>query len=373
MKILHVANELVDTGNGIVNSAVDLACTQSMAGHDVSFVSSGGGHVALLANHKVRHHEASLNPHRAFQLLCGLPRLRYILQSEKPEIVHAHMMTNAVLMRLGRSFGGFGNYGLVTTIHNEWRLTSHLMRAGDRVIVLSDHGKKTFRNRGFPEHKLRIVPHGILHSPRRLNEVEHEKVAPPLQDRAPLIVTMAGLYRRKGIGDLIAAFGQIADEFPKASVLVLGWGPEQGSFERQKKSVRGGERIHLQGFVAKPRRILREATVFVLASHTESFPLSLAEAREAGCAIVATTVGGVPELLEHGRAGLLVPPHDPKALARALRRLLGDSQELARWRKASQTNLDWLSCTRMARETVEVYDSLLRDRSGFRELDQRAG
>jgi glycosyltransferase involved in cell wall biosynthesis len=184
---------------------------------------------------------------------------------------------------------------------------------------------------------------------------------------------MAGLYRRKGIGDLIAAFGQIADEFPKASVLVLGWGPDQGSFERQKTSVRGGERIHLQGFVAKPRRILREATVFVLASHTESFPLSLAEAREAGCAIVATTVGGVPELLEHGRAGLLVPPHDPKALARALRRLLGDSQELARWRKASQTNLDWLSCTRMARETVEVYDSLLRDRSGFRELDQRAG
>jgi glycosyltransferase involved in cell wall biosynthesis len=205
MKILHVANELVDTGNGIVNSAVDLACTQSIAGHDVSFVSSGGGHVALLAKHKVRHHEASLYPHRALQLVRGLPRLKHIVQSVQPEIVHAHMMTNAVLMRLGRSFAGFGNYGLVTTIHNEWRLTSHLMRAGDRVIVLSDHGKKTFRDRGFPDHKLRIVPHGILHSPRRLSEVEHEKVAPPLQDLAPLIVTMAGLYRRKGIGDLIAA------------------------------------------------------------------------------------------------------------------------------------------------------------------------
>jgi glycosyltransferase involved in cell wall biosynthesis len=303
MKILHVANELVDTGNGIVNSAVDLACTQSIAGHDVSFISSGGGHVSLLAKHKVRHHEASLYPNRPFQLVRGLPRLRSLVRREQPEIVHAHMMTNAVLMRLGRTFAGFGNYGLVTTIHNEWRLTSHLMRAGDRVIVLSDHGKKTFRDRGFPDHKLRIVPHGILHSPRRLHEIEDEKVTPPLHYPSPLIVTMGGLYRRKGIGDLIAAFGQIADEFPQASVCVLGWGPDRASFERQKKTVKGGERIHLPGFVAKPRSILRTATVFVLASHTESFPLSLAEAREAGCAVVGTTVGGVPELLERaGRA-----------------------------------------------------------------------
>ena len=372
MKILHVANELVDTGNGIVNSAVDLACTQSMAGHDVSFITSGGGHVPLLGKYNVRHFKVSLYPRRAFQLLRDLPRLKYIVQSEQPEIIHAHMVTNAVLMRLGRSLAGFGNYGLVTTIHNEWRLTSHLMRAGDRVIVLSDHGKKTFINRGFPDHKLRIVPHGILHSPRRLSEVQHEQVAPAVLDRAPLIVTMAGLYRRKGIGDLIAAFGQIANEFPKASLLVLGGGPDQGSFERQKNSVNGGERIHLQGFVAKPRSILRQATVFVLASHTESFPLSLAEAREAGCAIVATRVGGVPELLEHGRAGLLVPPHDPNALARALRRLLGDPQELAHWRKASRVNLEWLSCARMARETVEVYACLLRERAGLSALDRYA-
>src|SRR6478752_7555122 len=122
-------------------------------------------------------------PRRAFQLLRDLPRLKYIVQSEQPEIIHAHMVTNAVLMRLGRSLAGFGNYGLVTTIHNEWRLTSHLMRAGDRVIVLSDHGKKTFINRGFPDHKLRIVPHGILHSPRRLSEVQHEQVAPAVLDR----------------------------------------------------------------------------------------------------------------------------------------------------------------------------------------------
>ena len=121
MKILHVANELVDTGNGIVNSAVDLACTQSMAGHDVSFITSGGGHVPLLGKYNVRHFKVSLYPRRAFQLLRDLPRLKYIVQSEQPEIIHAHMVTNAVLMRLGRSLAGFGNYGLGTTIHNDFK------------------------------------------------------------------------------------------------------------------------------------------------------------------------------------------------------------------------------------------------------------
>ena len=107
------------------------------------------------------------------------------------------MMTGAVLMHLGRSTG-FGAYGLVTTIHNEWRRTSYLMRLGDRVIVLSNNGKKTFRERGFPDYKLRVVCHGILHSPRRMSEVQHEEADPPLEKFTPLIVTMAGLYRRKG-------------------------------------------------------------------------------------------------------------------------------------------------------------------------------
>ena len=68
----------------------------------------------LLGKYNVRHFKVSLYPRRAFQLLRDLPRLKYIVQSEQPEIIHAHMVTNAVLMRLGRSLAGFGNYGLVT-------------------------------------------------------------------------------------------------------------------------------------------------------------------------------------------------------------------------------------------------------------------
>ena len=85
----------------------------------------------------------------------------------------------------------------------------------------------------------------------------------------------------------------------------------------------------------------------------------LAEAREAGCAIVATAVGGVPEVLEHGRAGVLVAPGDAAALATALDRLLADGTARADLRRRATENIRWLSCARMAAETIAVYREAL--------------
>jgi glycosyltransferase involved in cell wall biosynthesis len=361
MRILHVLNEVVDTGNGIVNATVDLACTQASSGNDVWVISSGGGYVEFLGRHNVRHVLINLRPRSVLAILRDLPRLKTKLNEIQPDIVHAHMMTGAVLMRLGRSIGGFGNYGLVTTIHNEWRHSSHLMRVGDRIIVLSRNAKLTFRQRGFAEHKLCVVSHGILNSPRRMGEFQVNDETQTLRNAAPLIITVAGMYVRKGIGDLIQAFGQIAGEFPNAGLLIVGWGPAQKQFEEQSKFVEGSSRIKFKGFVAAPRLLLRQAAIFVLASHTESFSLAIAEAREAGCAVIGTMVGGVPELLEDGKAGLLIPPSDVEALATALRRLLRDPQELTRWQLAASANMDWLSCARMEKDTMDVYLSLLRE------------
>lgn len=358
MRILHIANEIVSTGNGIVNSAVDLACLQSEAGNEVTFISSGGGYADLLSKYKVIHRQVNMSSRSGWKFVRDLPKLRKITAEINPDIVHAHMMTGAVVMRLGRDFFSFGKYRLVTTVHNEWRLTSNLMQVGDGVIVLSENGKILFQKRGFPAHKMQVVRHGIVRSPRRRGTLETDQSGTP-ESRALSIITVAGLYKRKGIGDLIHAFGEIADEFPTASLHILGWGPDREYFEKQRAATRGFERIHFKGFVAQPHLVLREASVFVLASHTEAFPLAVAEAREAGCAIIATTVGGVPELLDHGRAGLLIPPREPRILAQALRRVLSNPRELQKWQAAATSNLDWLSCERMRDETIQVYRSLL--------------
>ena len=104
-----------------------------------------------------------------------------------------------------------------------------------------------------------------------------------------------------------------------------------------------------------PFPFLLGADIFVLPSHADPAPLVLSEAREAGCAIVATNVDGIPELLEHGKAGILVPARSSARLAEVLCTLVEDAEALQTWKQRSQFNLEHLRIERVARQTVEVY------------------
>ena len=117
------------------------------------------------------------------------------------------------------------------------------------------------------------------------------------------------------------------------------------------------------GAVEDPHPYLLGADIFVLPSHADPAPLVLSEAREAGCAVVATAVDGIPELLESGAAGLLVPPRDPGQLAATLLKLLNDPAELAAWRRNSGIDLDRLGIERVARDTLAVYAECVRERA----------
>ena len=150
--------------------------------------------------------------------------------------------------------------------------------------------------------------------------------------------------------------------FPSCQLYIVGDGPDRPAFELQASCGHGAERIHFEGFRSGPMAYMRAADIFVLASRREPFGLVLAEARAAGAAIVAADVDGIPEVLDGGRAGRLVPPGDVPALAQALRQLLADEGELAAWRARAGGNLDWLGVERMCRETCAVYDDALRGR-----------
>jgi glycosyltransferase involved in cell wall biosynthesis len=99
--------------------------------------------------------------------------------------------------------------------------------------------------------------------------------------------------------------------------------------------------------------------VFVLASRRESFGLVLIEAREAGCAIVATDVDGVAEALDGGRAGLLIPARNVRALAGALCQLLGSEDERSAWQSRAQEGIAMYRVQYMASEVRDVYDELV--------------
>lgn len=349
-RVLHLVHHLRDTGNGIVNAAVDLAVAHRAMGAEVAVASAGGRFEALLAERDVRHFRLEIG-RRPLQLARAFTALNRIVADFRPDIVHAHMVTASLLAFAARVGADFR---VVTTVHNEFQTSAVLMALADRVIALSPAGAAALRRRWFPAARLRVVRNGPLGTARAPGIAELE--AMPLQH--PAILAVGGLYRRKGLDVLIRAFHAIAPSAPTAHLYLVGDGPDRALFERLAAEGRGAARIHFEGFQPAPQRYMLGADIFALPSQRDPFPLVLAEAREAGAAIVASDVDGVPEALEHGRAGLLVPAGDANALARALQHLLGDPGELAAARARASADLGWLTVGRMARETLQVYREL---------------
>jgi glycosyltransferase involved in cell wall biosynthesis len=110
--------------------------------------------------------------------------------------------------------------------------------------------------------------------------------------------------------------------------------------------------------VPDPRSYYQQADIFVLASHQETFGLVITEARQAGCAVVATNVGGIPEALDGGEAGILVPPYRSDLLGSALIRLIEAPAELERLRRKARQNLEVFTVKRASAQTMDVYREL---------------
>lgn len=353
MRILHLLNHIQEIGNGIVNVAVDLACLQAEAGHTVVVASAGGAYDRLLTQYGVKH--VLLDQRRQpLSLVKAARNYQALVRSVQPEIIHAHMMTGMVLAWTLR---GRSQYGLVSTVHNEFQRSAILMGLADRVIAVSQSVATSMARKGIPKSKLRVVCNGTLGSPR-----EQVSVLPPVVLQRPAIATLAGMYQRKGIADLIAAFERLTAEFSDLHLYLIGNGPERAVFEAQAQKTAVADRIHFEGYQAEPQRYLNATDIFVLASRQEPFGLVLSEAREAGCAIVASNVDGIPEALDGGAAGILVPAANPTALAEAIAPLLRDSELLEQWRGRSQQNLAWLKVSRVHTETMAVYTELIAAR-----------
>ncbi len=354
MRILHILNDVTDRGNGIVNAAVDLAVEQARQGQTVAVVSAGGGYQPLLESVGVRHFTLDQS-RRPIQIVRAGRTFHRQLLDFRPDVVHAHMRTGLLLAWF---WARFENFALVGHVHNVHDRESVLMGLADRVIAVSNSVAETMTSRWIPRRKLRVVLNRTLDSPRqpRLQEIE------PATLMRPSIVTVCGMTRRKGIEELISAFERVGNEFSGAHLYLVGDGPERSRFEEQARRSPHSRRIHFEGYKAVPQSYMLSADVFVLAARRESFGLVLIEARAAGCAIVATAVDGIPEALENGRAGMLVPMRDLSALAGAVNRLLGSHEERTEWKSRAREGVEKFRVERMVREVNEVYEELMEER-----------
>ncbi len=349
MRILHILNH-TNRLNGHVHAAVDLACAQVQLGHSVCVASGGGDFDQIL--HKNNVTTVMIDHHRKpIKLLKSSFALRKHVNLWRPDVIHAHMMTSAVLAWPICRLSGVP---LVTTVHNEFEKSAILMGLGNRVIAVSDAVGASMRKRGIPSSRLRVVLNGTIGSVRSNGRGRN-----PVVMTSPSILFVGGLHPRKGLPDLFEAFCLAYKEHPQARLHIVGDGPFHADYRSMVADMGCASAVEFLGAKEDPFPWMMAADIFVLPSHADPAPLVLSEAREAGCAIIGSSVDGIPQLLEYGAAGMLVPPHDPIALAAALCHLLENPAHVREWKDKSQVHIERLTINRVARETLDVYGGVL--------------
>jgi glycosyltransferase involved in cell wall biosynthesis len=178
---------------------------------------------------------------------------------------------------------------------------------------------------------------------------------------ARLLVAIGRLSREKGHADLMNAFAQLCETYPEPLHLaIVGEGVARGELEQQRAQMGLEERVSLVGLKSDVRPYYAMADVFVLPSHSEGSPNVLLEAMAAGCASVATRVGGVPETVTHEKTALVVPPCDPAAMAEAIRRLLDDPALCSRMgAEAKRVAESEFSPEHYTRSMIQMYQHVL--------------
>lgn len=188
---------------------------------------------------------------------------------------------------------------------------------------------------------------------------------PPDRESAESIVVGAAcrLVDIKGLPDLIHAVALLCPELPNLRLEIAGEGPELENLEQEARVLGITERIRFLGWQKDMGSVYRNWDIFAMPSLTEAFPMAALEAMAQGLPVVATNVGGLPELVEEGRTGYLVPPSDPDALADRLRPLILDPNRRQAMGAAGYYRVrEHFSVDRMVAQIAGIYRSLLAKR-----------
>lgn len=196
----------------------------------------------------------------------------------------------------------------------------------NKIICVSEANKRYLKALNIRKH-IDVIYNGIQIQKFLENFQRHQRQTQDIFKGGIKIITSIGsLIPRKGVDVLIRAFQQVLKEAPEARLIIVGKG-DTAKFERLVQELGMQDYIHLTGFVKEyPYGILNSTDLYVSASYAESFGLSIAEAELRGLCVLATRVGGVPEVVVDKKTGLLVNAGDPQALAEKMIFLLKADQ-----------------------------------------------
>lgn len=354
---LHI--DTARTWRGGQNQVLVTAMGLRALGHRTMVVAHPGGEL------RQRAHEGldvfPLAPRTEMDLGAAW-RLSRLVKQLRPDVLHAHDPHGVAMAALALSMSTqLAKPPLVASRRVDFRLRGSALsrwkyRQVDLFICASEAIRTMLVADGVPPVRAVTVHEGI--------DLARAGAAPPaklhaelwLPHDAPIVGNVAALVPHKGQRHLIEAAALVVRQVPDARFVIAGEGELRPSLERAIREHHLAKHVFLAGFRPDALSLHKAFDIFVMSSVTEGLGTSLLDAMACGKPVVATTAGGIPEVVVDGETGVLVPPRDHAAMAAAIVRLLQDRELRQRMGHAGLVRARRrFSAERMVQETVRVY------------------
>lgn len=297
--------------------------------------------------------------------LAAAWRLARVLRQIQPEVVHAHDPHAVAIAATAIGYGVVSpkpvlvasrrvDFPLKLNALSQWKY-----RQVAAFLCASEAIRAILIGQGIPRERAITIHEGI--------DLQHVDAAPPLSVReafwlptnSPIVGCIGALVDHKGHRHLVHAATDVVRAVPDVRVVILGEGELRDDLTRLIHDLGLERHVLLPGFRPDVLSLLKTFDVFVMPSITEGLGTSILDAMACRKAVVASAVGGIPEVVDPEVTGLLVPPRDPGALGTAIVRLLRDQALTHRLGEAGRSRVEArFSAERMVQETLAVYTRL---------------
>jgi glycosyltransferase involved in cell wall biosynthesis len=348
---------------------------------------------------RLKYLRRSINPY--FDLL-GLLEIRKLVKKERPDVLHLHSSKAGLLgslagetLRFSSALFGINRSGyrlkIIYTVHGAvftaafstltqkiflW-LEKSAAYLKDKIICVSANDKKLWlENRAAPENKLTVIHNGI--ASEKIEFLEENKARKELIEfldvrhpeiqmlqysgcltsrKTKIVGTIANFYPEKGLLYLIKAAKFMGKNAlaPEAIFVIIGEGPDRKMLEGMIKERGLENKFFLTGALPNAAQYLKAFDVFVLPSIKEGFPYVLLEAMAARLPIIASLVGGTPEIIDNGKNGFLILSKNPKILAERITDILDNPELAGKLSQGAGEKVKEFSVEKMIEETERVY------------------
>lgn len=282
--------------------------------------------------------------------------LRHVIRERGVDVVHAHLGISEVLAtavprsvpvvasRRGRNVG-FEDRRLLKLIEGIGHHRTDLLLCNSRY--LAEYTQKE---------DLWVPPMDVIYN---AVDLEHFRPSPAPPEGPPSLVVVANLKRYKGQERFLRAFELVVRDIPEASAFLVGEGPDRRRLGQLTSQLGIERNVSFVGQVLDPRPFVARSHVAALTSTHEGFPNAILEAMAMGCPVVATRVGGIPELVRDGVDGLLTSL-EPASIATAILTLLRDGSLRAQMAVEARRRAEGFGWDRVVQETEAVYQRVLQ-------------